>query len=80
MAHAAALNPCLEHAAWLGASDDVTCCRIGGGDSRAGQRAFIWAMACSQATLGVTHRGAPLMLAGTHRPGETQAAPVSFSS
>ncbi|XP_019498059.1 PREDICTED: proline-rich membrane anchor 1 [Hipposideros armiger] len=34
MARGTALNPCLEHAAWLGASHDVTCCRSGGGDSR----------------------------------------------
>lgn len=62
------LNPCLEHAAWLGASHDVTYCRSGGGDSRTGQGAFIWAMDGSEATFGVTHDGPPVTPAGTRSP------------
>lgn len=64
MARGTALHPCLERAAWLGASHDVTCCRSGGRNSRTGQRAFIWAVAGSEATFGVIQDGPPLTPAG----------------
>lgn len=78
MARGAAFNPCSERAAWLGASHDVTCCRSGGGDRRTGQRASVWAMAGSEATLGVTSDAGrdPLLHQGTL----SLRLPVSFSS
>lgn len=82
MARGTALNPCLEHAAWLGASHDVTCCRSGGGDSRTGQRAFIWAMDGHRRCyprLSISDAGQQLLIQGRLRLLLSLSAPNSTS-
>lgn len=74
MARGVVLNPCWDNAAWLGASDDVTCCWSGGGG--AGQvREPRLGDGWQRGRPGRRHHGAPPMRPGPAQPGRLRLPP-----